>query len=463
MEATETEDVLTLLGDVLEDDLVVVDVGARWGVAPVWDRLGSHCLAIGFEPDLEECERLIALNRSNPRRRFVPVGLGAQTGMATLYLTKNHQGCSLYPPSRHAVAHHPGLVDGALDATTIIEVMALDEWCASEGIARVDAIKLDTQGSELDVLRGGEETLRSIRLVDVEVQFNELYEGIPLFADVDQYLRQQGFVLWKLRDFAHYGQYNVRKDWRTINGAYYDDVVAAFPSGAGQLFWANAIYVKQDVAYPEAALGWRQLVRDACITGAHHLNDLCCLAVELAKQTAPPSVARDLATITDAQDRALSMERRVIQHSTVLHGTLKVCATDPDFTGGGWYPPHLHNYGGVRWSGPGRDAWIDVPVALRPGTRVEVLLVGFITPAVAAGLTFELNRTPVMLQPSPHELGTLFVGEVPPGYDSTKAFTRIMLHTGPPAPLCEVDPASSDDTELGAAFFWLRLISPEAL
>ena len=68
---------------------------------------------------------------------------------------------------------------------------------------------------------------------------------------------------------------------------YFDRHVARFDSGSGQLFWANAYYLRREVAYPEAEAGWQSLVRDACITGALGFHDLTGLALGLAERSAP--------------------------------------------------------------------------------------------------------------------------------------------------------------------------------
>lgn len=62
------------------------------------------------------------------------------------------------------------------------------------GERTVDAIKLDTQGSELDILRGASRALSSCTLIEIEVEFNPIYEGQNLFCDVDRFLRDRGFV-----------------------------------------------------------------------------------------------------------------------------------------------------------------------------------------------------------------------------------------------------------------------------
>ena len=52
---------------------------------------------------------------------------------------------------------------------------------------------MDIQGSELNVLENAVNVLKTSVLVQVEVEFVELYEGQPLFSDVDSFLRSQGF------------------------------------------------------------------------------------------------------------------------------------------------------------------------------------------------------------------------------------------------------------------------------
>jgi len=452
-------DALPILARLMEDPFVVADVGARWGFATVWDPLGDRCLLLGFEPDEAECERLTELNRTRRWMRFIPVALGARRGLATLYLTKSSASSSLYPPSGPAIARHPGLDVQTQVGTATIEVTTMDEWCAEEGIERVDFIKVDTQGSELDILSGASATLDGVRAVEAEVEFNELYEGAPLFPAVDRFLRDRGFVLWKLRDLAHYGQAGAETQWRSQEVFYYDSTPSSFSGGAGGLFWANAFFLKESVAYPEASLGWRQLVRDAILTGALGFLDLSARALELARETAPEEVRGDLDAARSAAVLAGRRERELLERPAVLDGSVKVGFAEPGFTGGGWGPPQELEFGGVRWSGPGRDAWVDVPFTVPPGTRVELLLVAALSPDIAEGLALEVNRVPVPLQRSPHERGLLYAGRIPDGYESPRHTTQLVVRTPFTLPWNTLSPGN-DDTEVGVALAWLRLTSP---
>ncbi len=456
-----TVDLTSALAGLLQEPLVVVDVGCRWGFAQAWERLGDHSLIIGFDPDEAECARLAESYGANTNVRVVPEGLGAEPGTATLYVTDDPGGCSLYPSVADIVERHPDLSGGRVASTTEVTVTTLDGWLAKEGIERVDVVKIDTQGSELGVLTGAREALVSVRAIEVEVEFNELYVDVPLFADIDRFLRQEGFVLWRLKDLSHYAQRGAPRDWRVPEVQYFDDLVARFESGSGQLFWANAFYLKRDVAYPAPGLGWQALVRDACVTTAFGFHDLVSLAIGCAAASAPPDVAALLAAAASEDTFAARSERELGERATVLEGSHTVDVGDPQFRGSGWRAPQQLPLGPVRWTGPQREASIDLDLRLRPGSKVELLAVTAMSPAILENLVLEVNRFAVPLVRSPHEAGVLFTGIVGADYRSSRLFTRLVVRTPETIPWNELNTESSDDTELGVAVTWVRVSSPD--
>jgi FkbM family methyltransferase len=63
---------------------------------------------------------------------------------------------------------------------------------------KADFIKIDTQGYELEVLRGGEQTLLKAKVVLLEVSFIDVYINCPLAADVINFMNERGFVVYDI-------------------------------------------------------------------------------------------------------------------------------------------------------------------------------------------------------------------------------------------------------------------------
>jgi hypothetical protein len=99
---------------------------------------------------------------------------------------------STYPPDPAFVAD---FADGELLRTVEtreIETETLDRICGNHDVWP-DLLKLDVEGAELDVLRGGEQAAQGALAIDIEVAFAPLRIGAPLFSEVDAHLHKLGF------------------------------------------------------------------------------------------------------------------------------------------------------------------------------------------------------------------------------------------------------------------------------
>lgn len=81
------------------------------------------------------------------------------------------------------------------DKEVIIEVNSqkMDSFLKNKQIAGPIFMKIDVQGSELDVLKSASQCLKSVDVVMLEVSVANLYEGMSTFDDVYQYLKKNGF------------------------------------------------------------------------------------------------------------------------------------------------------------------------------------------------------------------------------------------------------------------------------
>jgi FkbM family methyltransferase len=94
-----------------------------------------------------------------------------------------------------------------------VDAMSMDYLVENKMVPAPDFLSIDTQGAELPILKGARKTLQStIVAVMCEVNFVELYKGISLFGELDDFMRSQGFLLATLKP--------IDKGYKRIPSAY---------------------------------------------------------------------------------------------------------------------------------------------------------------------------------------------------------------------------------------------------
>jgi hypothetical protein len=90
---------------------------------------------------------------------------------------------------------HKSAFPFSADNTAVkVRVERLDDFASQLTLIEPMLVKIDVQGYEGHVLRGGQETIRQASVVIVETSFEQLYEGQPLFPDVNRMLTEWGFT-----------------------------------------------------------------------------------------------------------------------------------------------------------------------------------------------------------------------------------------------------------------------------
>ena len=99
---------------------------------------------------------------------------------------------SLLKPDKKALKYFNGFETlGKTQKNINIKTKKLDEI---KSIKKIDFLKMDIQGSELDVLKNGEKKINQCVAIQLEVSFICLYKNQPSFGKVDTWLRKKGFV-----------------------------------------------------------------------------------------------------------------------------------------------------------------------------------------------------------------------------------------------------------------------------
>jgi FkbM family methyltransferase len=85
-----------------------------------------------------------------------------------------------------------------LSAIEKIRTRTLDSIRKEKRIDQLDILKIDVQGSELEVLTSAEKTLGITEYIWVELSFKPLYIQSAVFSDVHNYLIKKGFLLLEI-------------------------------------------------------------------------------------------------------------------------------------------------------------------------------------------------------------------------------------------------------------------------
>lgn len=202
----EHEAVLRLL-----EPSTVIDVGANRGQFSTAARRCLPNAAIhAFEP-LPDAASKFAAVFSGQRQPPVLYGvaLGQFTGLARMNVARADDSSSLLRATADATALYP---ETAVASEIDVKIRRLDDVLQPADLQRPTLLKLDVQGTELDVIFGAEGLLGAIDHVYCEVSFAPLYSGQTAPADLVAHLAAKGFGLAGIGAVTTHGGQIVQAD-----------------------------------------------------------------------------------------------------------------------------------------------------------------------------------------------------------------------------------------------------------
>lgn len=257
------------------EKLCIADVGAAGGPELRWKPWEAFCFFYTFDPDPRTKQW------SCPSRNY-PTGLWSHPCTQTLHLASYPPASSLFKPNTDWLSSFP--TSKAMQETGLcsIELEALDRVLADQ---KVDFLKIDAEGAELEILKGAQEKISHECLgLQLEALFCPIRHNAPTFADLDIFVRNFDFQLFQIQ----------REHWIRNNH------IASYES-APQLIWGNVLYLLPKKAFlsrlkaspnPTALFG-----KYMVILFAYHLYDYAfevCEAVELEEAEAVKNWLRAL-------------------------------------------------------------------------------------------------------------------------------------------------------------------------
>jgi FkbM family methyltransferase len=177
----------------------VIDVGGNVGqFATIARHHSPSAQILSFEPLPEAGQKLRQLFAADGRFEAFALALTDHQGTDAFHVTGADDSSSLLPVAARQVSEFPATkgVD-----TLSVTTARLDDVLADRSLPEGPLLlKVDTQGTELAVLRGGEQTLAKASHAIIEVSFVELYEGQDSAGDITTFLVQRGFQLRSVYD-----------------------------------------------------------------------------------------------------------------------------------------------------------------------------------------------------------------------------------------------------------------------
>jgi FkbM family methyltransferase len=165
----------------------VIHIGGHRGQEYVYYKALGLTNIIFIEPQLDNFN-ILSTNVGAECSLF-NIALGNFEGEADMFTEVANQGqsSSLLQPHQHLSQYPDIIFDGKIKVgVTKLDLLPFDR-------ASYNFINIDVQGYELEVFKGGIDTLNNIDYVYAEVNRAELYKGCALVDDIDEFLARYKF------------------------------------------------------------------------------------------------------------------------------------------------------------------------------------------------------------------------------------------------------------------------------
>ena len=194
------KDILSIYFDKYSNEIkTIVHVGAHFGQEVNFYLSYEPNEIHLFEPNASSYE-ILKKNIENLKNISIyKFALGSAEELVNLYVSNENNGesSSILKPFSHLVAK-PEIT--FYRSTEKIKVQRFDTF----NINNVDFVNIDTQGYELEVIKGFGKKIKNAKFLYVEVNRNYVYKDNVLVQDLDSYLDKNNFTRVK----TNWGKYN---------------------------------------------------------------------------------------------------------------------------------------------------------------------------------------------------------------------------------------------------------------
>lgn len=166
----------------------VIDIGAHFGESALrFHEIFPDADIYSFEPLASAAKEMKKACAKLPRHRIFQVALSDADREVKFFENVGDSRRSSLLPFKAGVAYDGGA------AEHVIKTVRLDDILIPGDLRKNILVKMDTEGSENKIIRGGQKFLREAKVIISEVHFESMYEDQCLFDEVYRLLLSLGF------------------------------------------------------------------------------------------------------------------------------------------------------------------------------------------------------------------------------------------------------------------------------
>ena len=164
-----------LFKNLIIKDMVFVDIGANFGIYSIIASklIGEKGKVYSFEPNKNEVKKFnknLKLNRAYTNNiNLIEKAVGSYSGKTSFFIPESYKGA-------YGSIKKPNISENCLKVE--LPITSIDEFVKSNDISKIDLIKIDVEGNELDVLKGAIKSIHKFKpiiLMEVSDRRTKVY------------------------------------------------------------------------------------------------------------------------------------------------------------------------------------------------------------------------------------------------------------------------------------------------
>jgi len=184
--------ILDLVKKFIPENPIILEAGAFLGndtkkLCSLWPKGFIYA----FEPFLSNFNKVKQSVQGFKNVKLYNCALSDFIGSSSFFVNQQNPGASsLFTPITFSYNYQKEPIT--------VNCVTLDYWATQNNVDHIDFIWLDVEGAELNVLKAGENILRTVKVIHVEVNFKEFWKDIALFKELRQWLEEKKFrIVWR--------------------------------------------------------------------------------------------------------------------------------------------------------------------------------------------------------------------------------------------------------------------------